>query len=175
MSLNVDMRAWKNWVSLAARLVLGIVLIWAGASKMGNLESSVQAALAYQIVSYEVAQFIGYSLPFAEMALGLLLVIGLFTRVMGAMGAALMLVFIVAITSVWVRGISIDCGCFGNGGPVDHAKAMAQYPWEIVRDLALGACGVWLLIMKKPFLAVDSWLFRPVEDILAREDRQKRR
>ncbi|MCL2471161.1 MAG: DoxX family protein [Propionibacteriaceae bacterium] len=167
-------RDWKNWVSLAARLILGVVVIWAGLSKVGNLAGSVQSTSSYQILSYDLAQFVGYALPFAEIALGIVLILGLFTRVMGALGALLMLGFVIAIASVWARGISIDCGCFGNGGPVDPSTATAGYPWEILRDVALMACGIWL-VFAKPFLAVDSWLFRPVEDIIAQKDRKKRR
>jgi len=166
--MRTDVKDWKNWVSLAARLILGIVLIVAGLLKVGNLASSVQAADAYQLLPYSVSQVVGYALPFAEIGLGLLLVIGLFTRLAGLLGALMMLAFIIAIASVWIRGIAIDCGCFGQGGPIDPAKATATYPWEILRDLGLMACGVWLAIMKKPFLAVDTWVFRPAEEILAR-------
>jgi len=175
MSFSIDARDWRNWVSLAARMVLGIVLIWAGASKVTNLAGSVQAASSYQILPYELAKVVGDALPFIEIGVGILLVIGLFTRIMGGVGALMMLAFVIAIASVWARGISIDCGCFGEGGPIDPADAISQYPWEILRDVGLMACGIWLVIIKKPFLAVDSSLFRPVEEILARADQKKKR
>jgi len=174
MNFSVDARDWKNWVSLAARLILGVTLIWAGASKVGNLAGSVQATSAYQILNYDLSKVVGNALPFAEIGLGILLILGLFTRVMGVFGALMMLAFVIAIASVWARGISIDCGCFGDGGPIDPDEAMAKYPWEILRDVGLMACGVWLVIIKKPFLAVDAWLFRPVEEILAKADQKKR-
>lgn len=161
------MRDWKNWVTLTARLILGIVLIIAGASKVGNLPQSVAATNAYQILPSSAAQIVGYVLPFCEVGLGLLLVTGLFTRISGALGAGLMLGFIIAIASVWARGISIDCGCFGNGGPVDPAEAVKDYPWDILRDVGLMACGAWLVFFGKPFLAIDSWLFKPLEQIAA--------
>jgi len=175
MNLRADMKDWKNWVSLGARLVLGIVLIWAGATKVGDLTASSASVKSYQMVRYELAEFLGHTMPFAEIGLGILLVIGLFTRVSGALGALMMIAFIIAIASVWARGIAIDCGCFGTGGPVEHEKAMAAYPWEIARDVGLAACGVWLVVIKKPFLAVDTWLFRPVEEMIALQDRRKRR
>ncbi|MDR2975331.1 MAG: DoxX family membrane protein [Propionibacteriaceae bacterium] len=164
MNLSTEARDWKNWVSLAARLILGIVLIAAGAQKVTNLAGSAQATTAYQMLPFEVAQVVGYALPFAEIGLGLLLVIGLFTRLAGVLGALMMLAFIIAIISVWVRGISIDCGCFGGGGPIDPAEAIKKYPWEILRDVGLTACGVWLAAVKRSFLAVDAWLFRPITE-----------
>ena len=167
MNLSTDARNWRNWVSLAARLILGIVLIWAGVSKVGNLTASVTATTAYRILPYEGNVIVGNALPFCEIALGLALVIGMFTRVMGVLGALMMLAFIIAIISVWVRGLAIDCGCFGSGGPISWAEATKKYPWEILRDVGLMACGVWLAIAKETFIAVDTWLFRPVEEMLA--------
>ena len=172
MSFSSDARRWTNWVSLAARLILGIVLIWAGASKVTNLAGSIQATAAYQILPYELAKVVGQTLPFIEIGVGILLVIGLFTRIMGVVGSLMMLAFVIAISSVWARGISIDCGCFGEGGAVSAAEAISKYPWEILRDVGLMACGVWLVIAKKPFIAVDTWLFRPVEEILAQADKK---
>jgi len=170
MKLFNDEVPWVPWVSLAARLVLGGVLIWSGGAKVGNLASSVQAANAYQIVPYEVAQVIGYGLPFAEIGLGLALVLGLFTRIGGALGALLMLAFIIAIASVWARGISVDCGCFGGGGPIDPAEATAKYPWELLRDTGLMILGLWLVFIKANKWAVDGWLLRPAEEMVARKD-----
>ncbi|MDR0849847.1 MAG: DoxX family membrane protein [Propionibacteriaceae bacterium] len=161
------MRDWKNWVTLAARLILGIVFIIAGVGKIGNLTQSVAATNAYQILPSSVAQIVGYALPFCEVGLGLVLVAGLFTRVAGALGGLLQLAFIIAIASVWARGISIDCGCFGNGGPVDPVQAVKNYPWDILRDVGLLACGAWLVFLGKPFLAIDSWLFKPLDQIAA--------
>ena len=175
MSLSDDTRNWKNWVSLAARLILGIALIWAAATKIGNLDSSVHSVAAYQILPYSVAQVVGYAMPFAELGLGLLLVVGLFTRVMGGLGALMMLAFIIAIASVWIRKIAIDCGCYGPGGPIDWETAKAAYPWEILRDIGLMACGIWLVFAKKYFLAIDTILFRPVEEILARQNKRRGR
>ncbi|MDR0285295.1 MAG: DoxX family protein [Propionibacteriaceae bacterium] len=172
MSLSIDTREWRNWVSLAARLVLGVVLIVAGATKVGDLRASVTATAAYQILPYWGIQVVGHALPFAEIALGLLLVSGLFTRLSGALGALLMLAFIIAIASVWVRGISIDCGCFGTGG--ENSEAFRAYPWEILRDVGLMACGVWLVVVKNRFLAADAWLFRSAEDMMAEADAKRR-
>ncbi|MDR0489423.1 MAG: DoxX family protein [Propionibacteriaceae bacterium] len=173
MSFSADAREWKNWVSLVARLVLGTVLVVAGALKVGNLNGSVHATAAYQLIPYEAARIVGFILPFAEIALGIMLIIGFFTRAMGLFGALMMLAFIIAIASVWARGIAIDCGCFGDGGPIDWETASKNYPIRIAEDIGLLACGVWLIVAKKPFLAVDSWLFPPVEEILARQDRRR--
>ena len=59
-----------------------------------------------------------------------------------------MVVFILGIASAWARGLSIDCGCFGQGGTI--AAAQTQYPQEIARDVGLLACAAWLVAQPRP-------------------------
>lgn len=152
-------RAWMPWLGLVLRLVLGGVLLWAALSKITALETSAEAVRAYKLLPYDVANMVGYVLPVLEIAVGVLLVLGLFTRLAATAGTVLMLVFVAGIASVWARGISIDCGCFGGGGALDPETAVSKYPWEIARDLALAACGVWLMIRPATAASMDRWLF----------------
>ena len=102
-------------IGLLARLILGVVLIWAGAAKVTSPAVSARAVRAFQILPYDFAGYVGYGLPLLEILIGLLLVIGLFTRISAAVGGLLMLAFIIGIASAWARGLTIDCGCFGGG------------------------------------------------------------
>lgn len=155
-------RRAADWVGLAARLILGGVLLVAGGLKLGNLASSVEAVRAYRMLPYELTSLVGNALPIVEVAVGLMLILGLFTRAAAAVGTLLMLAFVIAIGSVWARGISIDCGCFGGGGVVDTAAALAAYPWEMARDLALMVAGVWLSVRPRTPWALDDRLFAPL-------------
>lgn len=145
-----------GWIGLLARLVLGGVLIAAGALKVGHPVTSKMAVQAYQIFPYELAGWIGLALPFAEIVLGTLLVLGLFTRVSAALATGLMILFVLGIASAWARGLSIDCGCFGGGGQIGAGQT--AYPQEIARDLALVACGALLIRHPRTALALDSRL-----------------
>ncbi len=159
MARTLATRPWARWVTFGARQVLGIVLIIAGAIKLPWPESSVQAVRAYQLLPFDLTRPVGYALPVLEVAIGLLLVLGLFTRIAGWLGAAIMVAFIIGISWVWAHGISIDCGCFGGGG--ESANGIAQYPWEIARDVGLLACGVWAGLFPRSPLALDNWLLGP--------------
>lgn len=141
-------------VGLAARLVLGGVLIAAGLPKAMDLTGSVQNVLAYELFDYGTARLIGTVLPVLEIALGLLLVVGLLTRAAAAAGGLLMLVFIAGIVSAWSRGLAIDCGCFGTGGPVDPEET--TYLVDILRDLVLLALAAWLVVRPRTPLALDT-------------------
>ena len=138
------------WISTAARLLLGGVLLVAGALKVIDPQSSVAAVRAYELVPTWLERPIGWGLPFLEeAALGLLLVAGLFTRTAAAVAGLLLVAFILAVISAAARGLSIDCGCFGGGGQV--APGQTAYAGEIIRDLGLLALCCW------SFAVVNGW------------------
>jgi uncharacterized membrane protein YphA (DoxX/SURF4 family) len=154
--------SWQLWVTLAARLILGVTLVVAGAIKITALDQSVAAVRAYNILPFEVTAVVGSALPIIEIAVGVLLVVGAFTRVSAIVGSLLMLSFIIAIATVWIRGQSIDCGCFGNGGAV--APSQTEYPIEIARDLGLFLLGAWTVWRPKAPFSADFWLFAPTDE-----------
>lgn len=141
-------------VGLLARLVLGGVLIAAGLPKLLDVTGSIQNVIAYELFSYEIARLIGTVLPVVEIALGGLLVVGVFTRASAALGGLLMVVFIAGIVSAWSRGLAIDCGCFGTGGPIDPEDT--TYLLDIVRDLIFLALAAWLVVRPRTLIALDT-------------------
>ena len=143
-----------RWVSTAARLVLGGVFIVAGALKVIDPQSSVAAVRAYELLPASMESIVGWGLPFAEIALGLLLLAGIATRAVAAATAILLLVFIFAVASAWVRGLSIDCGCFGGGGEV--APGQTAYGTELVRDVGLLLLALWLVWQPRSRFALDG-------------------
>ena len=144
-------------IGLLARLILGVVLIWAGAAKVTHPAVSAQAVRAYQLLNYNVAGYVGYALPVLEILVGLLLVTGLFTRVSAAVGGLLMLAFVFGISWAWAHGYALDCGCFGGGGTI--AASQTHYPWEILRDAGLAACAAWLVVRPRTAYSLDHRLF----------------
>jgi len=144
-------------VGLLARLILGGALIWAGAAKVTNPALSALAVRAYKILPYDFAGYVGYALPVVEILVGLLLVLGLFTRLSAVVGGLLMLAFIIGISWAWAHGYSIDCGCFGGGGTI--AASQTQYPLEILRDAGFAACAAWLIFRPRTPFSLDHRLF----------------
>ncbi|MEV4265509.1 MauE/DoxX family redox-associated membrane protein [Kribbella sp. NPDC049584] len=136
------MKAWFPWVSLVARLVLGSVMLVAGALKVTDPETAAQAVRAYELLPSSLVQPVGWGLPFLEIAIGLLLIVGFGVRASAVAAGVFMIVFIAAVSSAWARGLSIDCGCFGGGGQV--AAGQTKYLQEILRDVGLLALAVWL-------------------------------
>jgi uncharacterized membrane protein YphA (DoxX/SURF4 family) len=146
-----------RWVGFAARLVVGGVWLWAGLLKVTEPEASVTAVRAYQLLSPSLADGVGRVLPMVEVVVGACLILGVLTRLVGGVSALLQIAFIIGIASVWTRGISINCGCFGNGGP--DPDAISKYPWEISRDIGLLALSLFLVWRPRTPLALDNLLY----------------
>lgn len=144
----------QPWVTLFSRLVLGIVLLVAGGLKIGNLPKSAMAVRSYEMLPIPLANFLGYTLPWIEIGLGLLLIVGVSVKISGALGALTMLAFIIAIAQAWARGLSIDCGCFGGGGAIDPEDT--KYLSEIIRDIGLMALGIFLYFYPKGRFALEK-------------------
>ena len=144
----------QPWLTLLARLILGFVLLVAGALKVPNLPKSAMAVRAYEMLPIPIANFLGYTLPWIEIGLGLLLIVGVTVKISGALGALTMLAFIIAIAQAWARGLSIDCGCFGGGGTIDPEDT--KYLSEIIRDIGLMGLGIFLYLYPKGRFAIEN-------------------
>jgi uncharacterized membrane protein YphA (DoxX/SURF4 family) len=136
------MKKYQPWIGLVFRLVLGGVLLVAGLLKYQHLDKSQMAVRAYELLPIALANFLGIVLPYLEIAVGALLIIGAAVRVSAIISGILMVAFSIGIAQAWARGLSIDCGCFGGGGQV--APGTANYLPELVRDTGLALMALYL-------------------------------
>ncbi|MCX5044700.1 DoxX family membrane protein [Aldersonia sp. NBC_00410] len=142
---------WIRWVSLAARLGLAGIWLVSGWLKASDPTQTTVAVGAYQLLSDDLVRPVANTLPFVEIGLGLFLLLGLGVRVVSAASAALLVVLIAAVASAWARGLSIDCGCFGGGGPAAGVTAW-DYLREILRDVGFLCLAAWLMVFpRSPF------------------------
>jgi uncharacterized membrane protein YphA (DoxX/SURF4 family) len=147
-------RFWvaQPWLTVAARLFLVYIWFDAGWPKLLDPPGTVRSVRAFQILPEALVPAFGYTLPVIELALGLLLLIGLFTRLAALATAVLMVVFLAGIASAWARGLAIDCGCFGNTGSL-VADPVPGYIRDLLRDT--GFLLVALFVAKWPRGPVD--------------------
>ena len=155
-------RTRAGLVRLAARLALAAVLAYAALVKVGDLTEAGRTVALYRIVPDDQAQLVGGVLPFVELAIALLLAAGLATRIAAVGAAVLLVVYAAAIASVWARGMSIDCGCFGGGGTLTDG-AERGYVLDIARDLVLLGAAALLIRNPRTPCALDAWVLDPKE------------
>ena len=144
----------QPWIGLLSRLTLGGVLFAAGYLKVDKLDISQMAVRSYELLPIPIANFLGLTLPFFEVVIGLLLILGAATRVFAALGGFTMFIFIIAIAQAWARGLNIDCGCFGGGGTVEPGQT--RYLQEILRDAGLVALALFLVRYPKTKFSIDK-------------------
>jgi uncharacterized membrane protein YphA (DoxX/SURF4 family) len=131
---------YRRMVIWLGRLVLGPIFIYAGYSKLfypnhmlkpfALLKFSVMSNLAnfglqvesYKLLSPSGVDFVSHTLPFAEVTLGLLLLIGWRLRIWAAIVTFLMLAFLTMVTRAYVLHMDINCGCFATPEPVSLKK-----------------------------------------------------
>lgn len=137
------MKKAQPLIGLLVRLGLGGVLLYAGYLKAFTPDKSMMAVRAYELLPIWLANAFGIILPWLEMGAGLLLIVGVAVRYAAIFGSVLMVAFIIAIAQAWARGLSIDCGCFGDGGAVDPSET--KYLQSILRDIGFALLGFYLI------------------------------
>jgi putative oxidoreductase len=133
---------------LVVRVVLGAIFIVAGASKVGHAAEFAQQIAAFRLLPQPVIAPMALVLPFLEILLGAYLVIGLFTRVAAWAAALLLLVFDGAIASAVVRGMTLNCGCFGT-----HDTTVTTWA-EVARDAIFVLLAVFVALRPPGMLAL---------------------
>lgn len=136
---------------LTCRLLPAALLLWAGLTKALDRQGSILAVDGYDVLPDGAVRLVAAVLPLVEIAVGLLLILGLFLRFAGVATALLAGMFIAALTQAKARGLDIDCGCFGGGGP----GAGVSW-WDIARDVPIILCGLYLAVRPEGPLQLDN-------------------
>ncbi len=103
------------------RLILGGVFIWAGIVKITNPIGFAQDIANYQVFPQSISFFLALILPWIEVICGVFVLTGLFLRSSSFFLSGLLAGFLVLIVVTMIRGIDVECGCFGSlGRQVDY-------------------------------------------------------
>lgn len=122
-----------SWLLVpACRLALGGVFIYAGLVKALDVAGFAGSVANYQILPYRLNFLVAATLPYIELAAGLLLVFNRQVRSAALLLGGLNAVFMAALLSVILRGLDIDCGCFRPAGE-GHTTAQAA----LLRDVGI--------------------------------------
>ena len=133
---------FRRAVMWLGRLILGPIFIYAGYSKAflpnshfwpwfffkfslsTNIANFAFQVDAFKLLSPAGVQFVAHTLPFTEIVLGFLVLIGWQLRIFGTMLAAIMVGFSVVVTRAYLLHMNINCGCFATPQPIDMQKVL---------------------------------------------------
>ncbi len=141
----------KSWLGLLGRLVVGGVLVYAGAGKAaGPSEEFALIISYYQLLPKDMVMTVAAFLPWVEVFLGWALLLGVFRRAAAFGATALFGFFLLALTSVLARGIELpNCGCFGDAMHFTIPQAL------LFDSVMLALC--WAALRYGSLLSLDKW------------------
>jgi uncharacterized membrane protein YphA (DoxX/SURF4 family) len=104
----------KQYIFLTFRLLIGGMFLWAGAEKILKPFDFAVAIYNYRLFPGPLIGLAAAILPWVEAIAGLCLLTGFYTKGASAITSLLLVVFEGLIIISAVRGLDIDCGCFGG-------------------------------------------------------------
>lgn len=125
--------------ALIGRLILAWVFIRAGLPKVQDPVAFAASIDAFRMISGRLSLWVAVILPWLELSIGIGLLTPWLRRASGWIIAFLLGIFIALHSSAWIRGLNIDCGCFGESAD------SPDYHWLILRNLALLSIAFFLL------------------------------
>jgi uncharacterized membrane protein YphA (DoxX/SURF4 family) len=132
-SCPLNLRRAVIWIG---RLLLGGIFLYAGYSKLflpnfipsplfalrmslsSNLSNFAVQVDSYKLLSPAGVSLVAHTLPFAEITLGLLLLIGWQLRIWASLVTLLMLGFLGVVSRAFLLHMDINCGCFATPEPL---------------------------------------------------------
>jgi uncharacterized membrane protein YphA (DoxX/SURF4 family) len=124
------------------RIVLGGIFLYAGYSKaflpnrnywpyfvlkfsiVMNISNFAAQVEAFRLLPPWGVQFVAHTLPFAEITLGLLVLIGWRLRIWATLLTLIMLGFFTVVLRAFLLHMNINCGCFSTPEPIDLKKVL---------------------------------------------------
>jgi putative oxidoreductase len=104
----------NKYILLVLRLIVGGVFLWAGILKIFDPLEFAQAIANYRIFPRVITVFLALVLPWLEVICGVFLILGIFRNASSLLVSCLLAGFLILIASAILRGLDIDCGCFGR-------------------------------------------------------------
>ncbi len=125
---------------IALRLFLAAVFLYAAYTKLRQPYLLFAMSIdAYQLLPEWAVLILGRTIPWLELLLGILLATGHGLRYAAAGATLLLGLFFGVMLQAYVKGMGIDCGCFGLGEKIS--------PFTLTRDGLLVAFAFTLALI----------------------------
>ncbi len=138
-----------RWLMLLGRVALGAVFLYAAYTKLRQPAMLFALSIdSYQLLPEWAIVAVARTLPWLELALGLLLIAGYRLPYVAATSSALLLVFFGMMVRSHLKGLGIDCGCFGVGEALS-ARTLVRDGLLVAVSIAITA-GAFFTKRSKP-------------------------
>jgi len=127
-------------LSIALRILLGLIFCYAAYVKLREPWLYFAASISsYRLLPDWAVFALARTLPWAELAVGIVLLSGFVLKVAAPVASLLLIAFYAAMLRAYAAGAGIDCACFGPGDTIG--------PLTLVRDGVLLCCSLGLTVL----------------------------
>ena len=138
----------NKYLLLIARFLIAFIFIYAGAEKISDPDTFAISISNYRLMPVWTLNIFAITLPWIEVISGVLLLFGIAVKENSSIIFSLLLVFTIAIVISLLRGLSIDCGCFGKGSMIGLTK--------LAENLLMLIGALLLIAFDSKFLSLES-------------------
>ena len=131
----------RNYAVLAVSIAVAAIFIYAGIDKIRDPLQFADSTAAFAILPAVFINLLALGLPPFEIACGVLLLAPPTRRVAALAVGAVTLMFFTALASALLRGLTLDCGCFGVGAP-----SRPRMWLELALDVALFSAALFVYL-----------------------------
>ena len=104
---------WRSFVTVL-RLTVALIFCYAGWIKIQSPQAFADSIATFRLLPANLNNLLALGLPPFELLVGILLATGWKTRLAAFCALAASGVFLLALVSALVRGLPVECGCFGG-------------------------------------------------------------
>ena len=111
-----DRKVTIRALALVLRVALGAIFVYSAWTKLKDSWALFAMAVdSYQVLPLWGVQLVARTLPWLELLIGVLLIVGRWMRVATVVCSLLLLLFFGLMVRAHLKGMEINCGCFGPG------------------------------------------------------------
>ena len=129
----------NKYFLLLCRIVIGFIFLYAGMEKISDPSGFASSINNYKLLPFPLVNIAALILPWIEVTAGILLIFGIRVKENAFIISGLLGIFTIAIIISLLRGLNIDCGCFGT---LSGTKIGIQ---KLIENILMFLAGVMLL------------------------------
>jgi len=148
----------KHWLGIGASILLGLIFFSFGLGKLPYYGEFLALTLSKSFLTLSQAIIVARWLPWIEVVLGSLLIIGIATKLMASFSAVLIVAFIA--NNSWMISLGLGdkpCGCHGE---IENLGTMSVIDSLYLDMGMLVLVLIILFCYLDNFLTIRPWFFR---------------
>ncbi len=136
---------------MRVQIALGAVFVASAIPKLVDPPAFAHMVYNYRLLPGTLVNALALVMPWIELFVGVLLVLGAWRREAALVAALLLVVFLGAIGWNLLRGHAIDCGCFDvRAAGKTPEQLLADMKWVMLRDVGLLLLAGQVLLATSP-------------------------